>query len=69
MDDMQLNEVSNAFIKRIHDEGDVVQKVELPAFANQRIAKKVPKRNGIAVYYFWEISNSSELPWRLLYIH
>lgn len=34
MNYMQLNQAPDAFIKRIHDKGDIVQKVKLPALAN-----------------------------------
>lgn len=63
MDNVDLDEMSCVGIKCVHEEVNIVEVVEFPAFRYQWIPQKVFECDGIFIKRLWEVPDPGELPW------
>jgi len=60
---VDLDEVLGIGVEGTHEEVYVMEKVELPTFAYQRVTQEVLERHRIAIELLGEIADPCELPW------
>ena len=57
VDYVHSNQLSDVWVKGVHDEVNVMEVVEIPAFRNERVAEYVMEREGSDVLCGRDISN------------
>ena len=65
MDDVDSDQISYVWVEGAHEEGDVVQVVEVPALRYERVAEQILERDGIFVRCCWEVADLGQLEGRL----
>lgn len=64
MDNVDLDEMADVFVEGAHKEVDIVEKIELPTFSDERITQDVLESDCVDIGFWRQVSDPSQLYWR-----